>query len=332
MFVAYTSTILIILIFVSMFMGGNSSDKARAPFFGRSYAHRGLFSEDQSVPENSLAAFAAAIRAGYGITADVQLTQDRRAVIFNDGHLTRMCGINLKVSDVTYEDLQALTLAGSEERIPLLSELLALVDGQVPIILYLRPCADNSTLCKVVSESMLAYEGPIAMASVAPSIVGWFKDRKQTKKLLRGSISAPRETFPQGHNLHYFLVSHGMLNSLGRPQFIIWPDVKKNLTMRGSISLGAMGVAGTIVGEEACTRLMETNDMIIFEHAAPPVKFKEPHDLAAMTAEYEARKARNANRENTLIDAYIDTVEEDLEADDDDAPELDTALPALENE
>ena len=43
---------------------GQATKRQRAPFYGRSFAHRGLHSEDKSVPENSLEAFRLAGRAG----------------------------------------------------------------------------------------------------------------------------------------------------------------------------------------------------------------------------------------------------------------------------
>ena len=39
---------------------GKRRDELRLPFYGRNYAHRGLFGKDQCPPENSLPAFAAA--------------------------------------------------------------------------------------------------------------------------------------------------------------------------------------------------------------------------------------------------------------------------------
>ena len=45
---------------------GKADKKQKAPFMGRNYAHRGLHSEDKSVPENSLEAFDKAASAGYG--------------------------------------------------------------------------------------------------------------------------------------------------------------------------------------------------------------------------------------------------------------------------
>ena len=46
---------------------GGVTKRQKAPFYGRSFAHRGLHSEDQSVPENSLKAFELAAEVGYGM-------------------------------------------------------------------------------------------------------------------------------------------------------------------------------------------------------------------------------------------------------------------------
>ena len=57
-----------------------ASKEKKAPFLYRNFAHRGLHTEDKSVPENSLAAFAAATDAGYGSELDVQLSKDGQVV------------------------------------------------------------------------------------------------------------------------------------------------------------------------------------------------------------------------------------------------------------
>ena len=46
---------------------GHASRRQKAPFLGMNFAHRGLHSRDKSVPENSIAAFRLAARAGYGV-------------------------------------------------------------------------------------------------------------------------------------------------------------------------------------------------------------------------------------------------------------------------
>ena len=47
------------------------------PFMGRYYAHRGLFNNKSTAPENSLKAFKLAIENNYGIDLDVRLTKDK---------------------------------------------------------------------------------------------------------------------------------------------------------------------------------------------------------------------------------------------------------------
>lgn len=57
---------------------GRATRAQKAPFLCRNYAHRGLHTEDGSVPENSLPAFRAAADAGYAVEMDVHLTADDR--------------------------------------------------------------------------------------------------------------------------------------------------------------------------------------------------------------------------------------------------------------
>ena len=61
---------------------GSITKRQKAPFYGRSFAHRGLHVEDKSVPENSLEAFRLAASAGYGVELDVQLSRDGQVVVF----------------------------------------------------------------------------------------------------------------------------------------------------------------------------------------------------------------------------------------------------------
>ena len=75
----------------------------RTPFFGVHYAHRGLFDNHSNAPENSLAAFKKAVDAGYGIELDVQLSKDKKLVVFHDSNLKRMFGVEGNVWDYTLE-------------------------------------------------------------------------------------------------------------------------------------------------------------------------------------------------------------------------------------
>ena len=65
-------------------------------------AHRGL--HRPGLPENSMAAFRAAIAHGYGIECDIQRAMDGTSMVFHDYELGRLTGENA-VALVVYDGL-----------------------------------------------------------------------------------------------------------------------------------------------------------------------------------------------------------------------------------
>ena len=110
------------------------------PFFGMNIAHRGLYTADQSIPENSIAAFSNACENGYGMELDVQLSADGQVVVFHDDDLNRMCGVDSRVNALTFKELKKLSLKGSDQHIPLFSDVLETVNGKTPLIVELKTC------------------------------------------------------------------------------------------------------------------------------------------------------------------------------------------------
>ena len=64
-FVGFVLILAVLAIF--LVAPGRPRRSLRAPFLHYHFAHRGLFTRDQSVPENSLPAFSAAVACGCGI-------------------------------------------------------------------------------------------------------------------------------------------------------------------------------------------------------------------------------------------------------------------------
>ena len=94
-------------------------------------AHRGDWS---NAPENTLAAFAAAERAGADmIELDVQQTADRAVVVVHDETLERVWSVPRAVADLTLDEIRAVGSGEDDGRIPALSEVLARFD--LPIML-----------------------------------------------------------------------------------------------------------------------------------------------------------------------------------------------------
>ena len=67
-------------------------------------AHRGMFSEEENIPENTLPAFARAMEHGYIIELDVAMTKDKKIVVFHDKKLKRLFDRCLP-GDMDYEEL-----------------------------------------------------------------------------------------------------------------------------------------------------------------------------------------------------------------------------------
>ena len=128
----------------------------------------------------------AAVEAGYGIEFDLQLTKDKKVVVHHDRSLKRVCGADVSIGDLTYKELQQYCLQNTEERVPLFSDVLALVDGRTPLIIELKHYDDADLLCPLVWELLRNYKGPYCVESFDPYIVQWF--RKNHPYVLRGQL------------------------------------------------------------------------------------------------------------------------------------------------
>ena len=247
---------------------GKVSPETRAPFGGRAYAHRGLYEPDQSVPENSLPAFRRAAEAGYGAELDVQLTRDGQVVVFHDDDLKRACGTEGRICDMTLAELQALRLFGTDERIPLFSEVLDIFGGRQPLIVELKNAPNRKALCAATREMLAAYSGPACIESFHPGIVRYF--RLNDPKRLRGQLSQQSRLYRGGTpGYQGFALSRLLTNALARPQFIAYCLGPKPLSVRVCERMGAMSVCWTAREADQHEQHMRENDAVIFEAYRP---------------------------------------------------------------
>ena len=101
-------------------------------------AHRGWHDIKNGIPENSIIAFKKAMANNLIIELDVHVLKDGQVVVFHDENLKRMTGIDKNIREFVYEDLKKLRLNNTDEKIPLLKEVLELIDGIVPVIIELK--------------------------------------------------------------------------------------------------------------------------------------------------------------------------------------------------
>ena len=128
------------------------------------FAHRGL--HGPGVPENSLAAFRAALDIGAGIECDVRLSADGEPVIFHDHDLHRLCASALAIEATSAAILKGQRLLSTNEHIPPLNDLLSLVGGRVPLLIELKTRGGNAAkLAAAVLAGLSGYDGPVGVMS-----------------------------------------------------------------------------------------------------------------------------------------------------------------------
>ncbi len=138
-------------------------------------AHRGLHSDE--VAENSLKAFSLAVANGYGMEFDVHLTADNQLVIMHDYNTKRVCEQALEIEKSTLAELRKLNLRDGQ-LIPTLQEVLAVVNGQVPIVIELKcPIRHNPTLSNLVLKTLDSYPNKelVCLESFHPICVRYLK-------------------------------------------------------------------------------------------------------------------------------------------------------------
>lgn len=274
-----TPLIVLIIVVVAVFglivflvAPARGCESTKAIFMHRNLAHRGLHTADKSVPENSLAAFKAAVEAGYGIELDLQFSKDEQIVVFHDDTLNRVCGVDGRVDAYTYDELSAMSLCNTQERIPLFSDVLELVNGRVPLLVEFKNGPKNNLLCEKTLPMLRAYKGDFCIESFSPFIVQWF--RKNAPDILRGQLSAPfSEMKGEGPNYQMFLLSHCLTNFLARPHFIAYHVNKKSLCVKLADCLGAMRFSWTVRPDCDLEHLKTVNDSLIFELYRPDIKY-----------------------------------------------------------
>lgn len=246
---------------------GHATRRQKAPFMGMNFAHRGLHSRDKSIPENSLTAFRLAARAGYGVELDVHLSRDGQVVVFHDDNLQRVCGVDGCIEDYSFEQLQQFRLCGTEERIPLLSQVLEVIRGRSPIILEIKNGHNNRELCRKTLSLLSSYRGSACIESFNPLIVAWF--RFHARDILRGQLAMPAKYYDMKRPMP-FILSRCLMNLIARPQFIAYRIGRRPFAVRFSELLGAMKVGWT--SHEP--RNEKGRDAVIFEFYKPRISFK----------------------------------------------------------
>ncbi len=252
--------LLIVLIYFALVLPRTTERPDMTYMLMRKFAHRGFHGE--GIPENTLAAFSAAIDEGYGIELDVRLTSDGVPVIFHDPALTRMLGDDKKVSELTLDELKSYTFDGTEEKIPTFTEALELIGERAPILIELKGEDTSSAICEAVAEILDDYNGVFAIQSFNPLHLRWMKLHRP--HFIRGQLAT--NEYKGKNPILSFALRHMLLNCLARPDFASYNHKAHTLALDIFAIFSAPRFAWTLRDAESEEKAHRKFEAIIFEN------------------------------------------------------------------
>jgi glycerophosphoryl diester phosphodiesterase len=221
----------------------------------RPIAHRGLH-QGIAVPENSLAAFEAAIAAQHPIELDVQLLADDHLAVFHDRDLKRLTGHKGRLTDHTLDSLQQFHLVGTDQTIPSLAEALACIAGQVPLLIEIKNEKKVGPPEQALVKTLVGYRGEFAVQSFNPRSLQWFK--RHAPEIVRGQLASKPQKF---------LRSTLLLSWASAPHFIAY-NVKALPTLPTTLARQHFHrplLAWTVRSQADCQRAIQYADNYIFD-------------------------------------------------------------------
>ncbi len=276
-------------VYLFMVFPGRASREQTREFVGRNYAHRGLYGNAGELPpENTLAAFDGACKAGYGMELDVQFSADGALVVFHDNDLKRSCGVDKNVWDCPLAELQSYDLFGRDYHIPLFSDVLKTVAGRGPLIVEIKAegldTAHYYRVCDATWQHLKDYPGLWCVESFHPAVVRWW--RRNHPQIVRGQLLNGARGYRNISAATAFLLASTMSNFLTRPHFIAYEEGAAGTSLRLDRALGALAVLWTVRTPERAQQLSESADMIIFENYKPQPRI--------ISAKYACERNSNA--------------------------------------
>lgn len=263
------AVLLVLFLLYVLSLMGRKNHPELSKLQGWSYAHRGLHNDRR--PENSMAAFRAALQGGYGIELDVHLLKDGNLAVIHDHSLKRTAGADVQIEELTTEELADCYLEGTFETIPTFRQVLELFDGQAPLIIELKVAGKNyGELVEAVMEQLENYSGAYCIESFDPRCILYLK--KHYPREIRGQLT---ENYFRSAAKIPFVLKLIMTLQLGN--FLLFPDFvayrnsdRKNFGMHIVQKVwGVQGVTWTLKSPEELESAVNDGFLPIFEDFEP---------------------------------------------------------------
>lgn len=242
------------------------------PIKGVYFAHRGYYSLEQGIPQNTLEAFTKAVEHGFGIELDVHLTKDGNLAVIHDENLKNLCNHDGIVEEMTMPELKKLRIQGTACKIPTFREVLELVAGKVPLLVEVKGFGIKNIMPAVMAE-LDNYKGLYCIESFNPSNLRWLK--KHRPEILRGQLACKngwQHIKDLKTKIGCFISEKLLFNFMGRPDFIAYSfEDLDRLPVRLCKKMGAY-IAGWTIKEQEDVDICRKKggQVFIFENINPP--------------------------------------------------------------
>ena len=221
-------------------------------------SHRGIY-DNKNIFENSLEAITKAKEKNYIVEIDIHITKDDQIVVFHDYNTKRITKKDMIRENNNYKDLNNQDIY----HIPLLEEVLELVNGKVPLLIEIKQKRKAGKLEHKLMDILNNYKGEYAIQSFNPLTIYWFK--KNYPNILRGQLSYKFKT-KKILKLKKYILSNMFFNIITKPNFISYKYDELSLSKIKKYKQKNITILGwTITNKKEYNKYIKIYDNLICE-------------------------------------------------------------------
>jgi len=228
--------------------------------------NKGLFDNNETA-ENSLPAITKAVDCGYNLFLNISMTKDGQLVVCDSKKSAMLLSSHKKIEHISSDDYENLKLLNTEDNVPLLNDVLKLVDGKVGIIFRIPAGKIYKKIITELSKQLAFYKGKTAIVASDYSMYYYIK---KTKKDYPCGVILKKSS----SKLIYNVILFANVNKfkLIKPDFIIC-DINnlpnKYLDDFLFHNPYAYIISRTIIDKQSYLTALDYSDNFIFENYIP---------------------------------------------------------------
>lgn len=140
--------------------------------------NKGLFDNNQIV-ENSIPAITKAVEDGYNLCLNISLTKDQQLVVIDNKKSVMLLNSHKRIETLSYDDTENLKLLNTENKVPLLNDVLKLTNGKVGIIFRIPSNNNYKKIITELSKQLAFYKGNTAIVATSYAMYYYIKKTKK---------------------------------------------------------------------------------------------------------------------------------------------------------